>query len=76
MFGSTPMPSSPSVPPLLKMMRLVGLLFRSILLISALNRSSWERSARNTLQTAAKRSLSSSTAAGLWSAGTAIGRTM
>ena len=35
----------PLVPSPLKMIRLVGVSFRSILLISALNRSSWDRNA-------------------------------
>ena len=47
--------SSPLTPSPLKMIRSVGLTFRSILLISASNLSSCERSARSTLQTTPNR---------------------
>ena len=58
------------------MMRPPGFLLRSILLISASNRSSCERSARSTPQTPAKRLLSFKIVAGSVPAGTAIGRTI
>ena len=59
---------SSSNPPL-KIILSVGLSFRSILLISASNLSSCERNARNTLHTAAKRSLSSNADEGSTPAG-------
>ena len=73
--GLEPSPR-PSIPSPLKIIRSVGVSLRSILLISASNRSSCERSARKTPQTTANRSLSSRALSGSTPAGTATGSTM